>query len=133
QGTMTYSEIAKFLGVRFIFSMLKSLSGKEAIILFEEVKEKFKPKTEKRIRLRAGVSTPEALEVLFETLAKKPKQEAVLLRYLQEVPVLHSPSSNRDGMSKKDLLEGAQSASAVTTLVKNEILEEFETVVPRFG
>ena len=39
QGTMTYSEISKFLGVKFIFSILKSLSSKEAIILFEEVKQ----------------------------------------------------------------------------------------------
>ena len=55
-GTMTYTEISKFLGIKFIFTILKSLSSKEAIILFEEVKEKFKPKTEKRIRLNAGLN-----------------------------------------------------------------------------
>ena len=132
-GTMTYTEIAKFLGVKFIFSILKSLAGKQAIILFEEVKEKFKPKTEKRIRLHHTANTPAALETLFETLAKKPKQEAVLLRYLQEVPVLHSPEANKVGMAKKLFVESELSDSAVSTLIKNNILEEFETVVPRFG
>ena len=49
--TLTYTEVAKFLGTKNIYSLLKSMVSKEAIILFEKVKEKFKPKTEKRIRL----------------------------------------------------------------------------------
>lgn len=132
-GTMTYTEISKFLGVKFIFSILKSLSGKEAIILFEEVKEKFKPKTEKRIRLNSQINSSKALEELFQSLATKPKQEAILLKYLQEVPVLHAPGSNKTGISKKMLIEGDISESSVNTLIRNGMLEEFETVVPRFG
>jgi len=133
QGTMTYTEIAKFLGVKFIFSILKSLSGKEAIILFEEVKEKFKPKTEKRIRLNPDFNDAKALEDVFENIASKPKQEAILLKYLQEVPVLQSPAANKTGMSRKDLLNGDVSGSSLATLMRSGVLEEFETVVPRFG
>ena len=132
-GTMTYSEISKFLGVKFIFSILKSLSAKEAIILFEEVKEKFKPQTEKRIRLKPDFSKRQAMEELFEILGSKPKQEAVLLRYLQDVPVIQHPASNKTGISRKDLLSGDVSESSLNTLLKNEVFEEFETVVPRFG
>ena len=132
-GTMAYSEIAKFLGVKFIFSILKSLSGKEAIILFEEVKEKFKPKTEKRIRISPAFNNAKALEQLFESLASKPKQEAIVLKYLQEVPVLQNAEANKTGLSRKMILEEDVSESSLSTLVKNKILEEFETVVPRFG
>lgn len=132
-GTMTYSEIAKFLGVKTIFAILKSLSAKQAIILFEEVKEKFKPKTEKRIRLTPAMNDPLALEELFKVLASKPKQEAVLLRYLQEVPVLQQPEANKSGMSRKALAEGEVSESSINTLIRNEVLEEFESIVPRFG
>ncbi len=132
-GTMTYSEISKFLGVKTIFAILKSLSAKQAIILFEEVREKFKPKTERRIRLRSGMDDAEALEELFKMLASKPKQEAVLLRYLQEVPVLQQPESNKNGMSRKALAAGDVSDSSITTLIRHEILEEFDTIVPRFG
>jgi primosomal protein N' (replication factor Y) len=133
QGTMTYTEISKFLGVKFIYTILKSLAAKEAIILFEEVKEKFKPKTEKRIRLLEKVNTAKALEKLFESLAGRPKQEAILLRYLQEVPVLQHPEANKTGISKKALLEADLSESSVDTLIRNGVLEEFEIVVPRFG
>ncbi len=133
QGTMTYTEITKFLGVRYIYSILKSLASKEAIILFEEVKEKFKPKTEKRIRLNEKLNNAGDLEQLFEAFSSKPKQEAILLRFLQEVPVLQNPERNRTGISKKALLEGDASESSVNTLIRNDVLEEFETVVPRFG
>ena len=133
QGTLTYTEITKFLGVRYIYSILKSLASKEAIILFEEVKERFKPKTEKRIRLNGRLNSAKALEELFATFSSRPKQEAILLKFLQEVPVLQSPDSNKVGSSKKTLLEGDVSAPSLQTLIRNEVLEEFETVVPRFG
>jgi primosomal protein N' (replication factor Y) (superfamily II helicase) len=131
--TLSYSEIAKFLGVRYIFSILKSLSGKNAIVLFEEVRQKYKPKTEKRIRLTAPFNSDHALETLFKTLASKPKQEAVLLKYLQQTPVLQDPARNKTGIGKKDLITEEVSESSVNTLVKNQVLEEFEIVIPRFG
>lgn len=133
QDTLSYSEIAKFLGVKYIHSILKSLSGKNAIVLFEEVKQKFKPKTEKRIRLTPSFATEETLQELFKTLSTKPKQESVLLRYLQEVPMLQDISKNKMGIGKKDLIVEDISESSLNTLIKNTIFEEFEIVVPRFG
>jgi primosomal protein N' (replication factor Y) (superfamily II helicase) len=130
--TLSYSEVAKFLGVKHIYSILKSLAGKDAIVLFEEVKEKYKPKTEKRIRLTNDFNSAAALEKLFETISSKPKQEAVLLRYLQEIPVLQNSTSNKSGIAKKDLLNEEISESSLNTLVKNGILEEFDIVIPRF-
>lgn len=131
--TLTYSEISDLLGVKHLYSILKSLSGKEAIILFEEVKEKFKPKTDKKVRLHNDYIQSDTLEKLFEVLSAKPKQEAILLKYLQEVPVLHDAEKNRDGLSKKILLSGEElSESSLNTLVKNKVLEEFEVVVSRF-
>lgn len=132
-GTMTYSEISKFLGVKYIFSILKSLSAKEAIILFEEVKEKFRPRTEKRVRLVENMNDRRLLEQLFEKISSRPGQEAIMLKYLQDVPVLQHPESNKAGISKKSLLQGGASESSLATLVRNGVLEEFETVVPRFG
>ncbi len=131
--TMTYSEISRFLGVKYIYSILKSLAGKDAIVLFEEVKEKYRPRTEKRIRLHTDYADSTRLEKFFETIASKPKQEAVLLRYLQEVPVLHDPAANKKGMAKKDLSKEDVSESSLNTLVKHGILEQFEVIVPRFG
>jgi primosomal protein N' (replication factor Y) len=127
-----YSAIVKVVGSAKIYNLLKSLSSKEAIIIFEQVKEKFKPKTERRIRLASNYTSKKALEFLFESIAKKPKQEAVLLKYLQEVPVFTDPSLNEKGVSKSSLGEET-SDSVVRTLIKNKVLEEFEITIPRFG
>ena len=131
--SLPYSDIAKLLDVKSIYSILKSLASKESIILFEKVKEKYHPKTEKRIRLQPAFLGKKKLESLFETLATKPKQEAVLLKYLQAVPVFQDPGLNEKGIGRSGLLVDDISESSLHTLVKNKILEEFEIVVPRFG
>jgi primosomal protein N' (replication factor Y) (superfamily II helicase) len=130
---LSYTEAAKLLGTKSIYHLLKSLASKESIILFEAVKEKFKPKTERHIRIHANYVVKKNLEALFETLASKPKQEAVLLKYLQEVPVFSNSELNQQGISKSLLLDSEISESSVNTLIKNKILEEFEVIVPRFG
>lgn len=129
---LPYSEISTLLDLKNLYSILKSLVSKEAVILYEEVKEKFKPKTEKRIRLTAGFNSGEALEQVFESLAKKPKQEEIMLKYLQEVHILQDPDTNAAGISKKALLGDELSASSLQTLIKNKIFEEFEVIVSRF-
>ena len=132
QGVINYTEAAKVLGVKTIYSLLKSLSSKEAIILYEEVKDKYKPKTEKRVRLSEQYLKKKDLEKLFEVISAKPKQEAVLLKYLQEVSVFTHPELNKKGIAKNTLLDHEISESSVGTLIKNKVLEEFEVVVPRF-
>jgi len=131
QEPLSYSKISTLLGLKNLYSILKSLVSKEAVILYEEVKEKFKPKTEKRIRLSPDYISHEALEKVFETLAAKPKQEAVMLKYLQLAPVLQDAQTNKNGVSKKNLLGGDISESSLATLIKNSIFEEFEVVISR--
>jgi primosomal protein N' (replication factor Y) (superfamily II helicase) len=129
--SISYTEVSKILGQKNIYAILKSLVSKEAIILFEEVKEKYKPKVEKKIRLTNKYNSSEALEQLFETLSTKPKQEAVLLKYLQEVPIMHDLSLNKNGLTKK-ILQNEEYGSSVNSLLKKSIFEEFETIIPRF-
>ncbi len=131
--TLSYTDVSKLLGAKNIYSILKSLAGKGAIIIFEQVKEKYRPKTEKHIRLSAGFVEKKNLETLFEELTAKPKQEAVVLKYLQEVPVFTHTDLNAKGIGKSTLLSEGISESSLTTLIKNNIFEEFEIVVPRFG
>lgn len=132
-GSLSYSEVTKLLDAKSIHSILKSLTAKESIILFETVKEKYKPKTEKRVRLMDKFVTQKPLEELFLTLSSKPKQEAVLLKFLQHVPVFHDAALNRKGMAKAALVDEDISESSLQTLVRHGVLEEFEKVVPRFG
>jgi primosomal protein N' (replication factor Y) (superfamily II helicase) len=130
---LTYTEVSKLLGVKTLYAILKSLASKDAIILFEQVKEKFKPRTERHVRLQEKFKDRKELEELFHQVAAKPRQEAVLLKYLQQVPVFSHPELNQAGVRKDRLPDENISASTINTLIKSKILEEFDVIVPRFG
>jgi primosomal protein N' (replication factor Y) len=132
QDTLTYTDVAKFLGVKHIYALLKSLASKNAIFLLEEVKEKYQPKKVKHLRLSSEFLSRQKLESLFVKLSDKPKQEAVLLKVLQELPVFQHPELNEKGIPINKILDGELSESSFKTLVRQKILEEFEVVVSRF-
>ncbi len=128
----SYTEISKILNVKNVYAILKSLTSKEAVLLYEEIIEKYTPKTETRIRLTKSNSSEKSIALMFESFAKKPKQEAILLKYLQEVPVFRDSTLNHQGILKSALLDGGLSASSLKTLIKNKYFESFEVTVPRF-
>lgn len=129
---ISYEDCEKILGVKTIHPILKSLVGKEAILIFEKVQEKYTPKVETRIRLTSQIaSDKKALEEVFEALAGKPKQESILLKYLRDVPVFQKAHLNEKGVNKAILLEEGGSESSLKTLIKNEVFETFKLVVNR--
>lgn len=132
RDSLTYQEIIEILGVKTISGIIKSLIQKEAIIIFETIRERFSPKIEKRIRLQREWVPNEVLEGLLEKLDGKPKQLEILLKYLQQVPVHDDPDLNNQGNSKREMIATGISSSSLKTLVKNQILEEFEVIISRF-
>ncbi len=129
---ISYEDCEKILGVKTIHPILKSLVGKEAILIFEKIQEKYTPKVETRIRLTSRIAgDKKALEAVFEALAGKPKQESILLKFLRDVPVFQKPHLNEKGVDKATLLEDGDSESSLKTLIKNEVFESFKLVVNR--
>ena len=130
---LTYDLISSITGLKNIYTLLKSLVQKNSIIIFEEIKEKYRPKKERRIRLTSDFSAiSESLESLFNTLEAKPRQTEVLLYYLQHIPVYSKPELNKDGITKNDFKQAGLSVSSVNTLVRNGVFEEFDYLVSRF-
>ena len=130
---LTYGECEKLLQVKSAYAIIKSLVAKEAILVFEHVKEKYTPKVETRVRLDSSfVREKSALEGLFNQLTKRPKQEEILLKYLQQVPVYQQPELNEKGVDKKSFAAAGLSPGALSTLIKNGVFEEFKVIVSRF-
>ncbi|HLW20564.1 MAG TPA: primosomal protein N' [Cyclobacteriaceae bacterium] len=133
KGELTYGECEKLLQVKSAYAIIKSLVAKNAVLVFEQVKEKYSPKVENRVRLDASFLVEKSsLEGLFDQLSKRPKQEEVLLKYLQQVPVYQRPELNEKGLDRRSFAEAGLSASALSTLIKNGIFEEFKVIVSRF-
>lgn len=130
---MSFEDCESVLGIKSIHGIIKSLVIKEAVVVFEQVKEKYSPKVENRIRLTSNfVEDKSSLEKLFHEISTKPKQEEILLKYLQEVPVYRQAGLNKNGLEKKVLTDAGMSTSSLKTLIKNGVLEEFKIIVSRF-
>ncbi len=129
QQIADYQYIQDKLGIKSIHKWVKSLLGKNVVLLFEEVKEKYQPKREKRIRLTPEYQSESALRDLLDSLEKKPKQCDLLLHYLHLLPLSRDQQA---GIGKTDLLSARVSESSLKTLKKNGVLEEFEILVSRF-
>ena len=133
EESIPFDKISELVGSNKVSKVVKSLLTKEAVIIFEHIREKFSPKVEKRIRLNEQIARESsALELIFEQLSKKPKQTDVLLKYLQEVPVYEDPARNEKGLIRNTLTNAGLSTSSIKTLVKNNIFEAFDVIVSRF-
>jgi primosomal protein N' (replication factor Y) len=130
---LSYNDIIKITGLKNINPLLRGLIEKEAILLYQEVKEKYSPRVIHKIRIAEAWTTKAKLEEAFQVLEKKGKQTDVLLKYLQMVPVFQDSRINARGIVKARFIESGISASAVNTLVKNGYLEEFDEIISRFA
>ncbi|MDF7820292.1 primosomal protein N' [Runella sp. MFBS21] len=132
--SLTYEEVSKRVGIQNINPLIKSLIGKRAILLFEEVKEKYKPRIVKKIKLNGIYETKENVLELISQLERYPKQQEVLMRYISQVPVQNVPHANRAGLEKSFFSQAEDlSDSALSTLIKKGVFEEFEVTVSRFA
>ncbi len=131
---LTYTEAAAVVGQKSVHQLVKALLQKKAILLFEEVREKYIPKKVKRVRLNEVHSqSPLALQELFKQLEGNSKQLDVLLKYMAQVPVHQPEQLEGYYMDKKELLQVGSSSSSLQTLIKKQIFIEEEIIVSRFG
>jgi primosomal protein N' (replication factor Y) len=132
--SLSYEELTRKIGTQNVNATIKSLVGKRAILLFEEVKEKYSPKTVKKVKLTGRFETNETLIALIEQLEKQPKQQAIVLQYISKIPVQTNAATNKVGLEKSFFSQDdTLSDSALKTLIKNNVFEEFEITVPRFA
>lgn len=132
---LSYDELGRLAGEGTnVPALIKSLVGKKAVIVFEEVKEKYIPKMVRKIRLKRIYEDRDQLLILLQRLEKLPKQQEVLMRYLSHVPLQRSPELNEKGLDKTLLNQDDElSQSSLATLIKNQVFETFEVIQPRFA
>ncbi|MDW8286642.1 MAG: primosomal protein N' [Flammeovirgaceae bacterium] len=137
KNTIPYEEITELLSVKNPYKVIQSLIAKRAILVTEKIQEKYKPKKIKKIRLHPNyASSLSEIEKLLETLKGKTAQENLLLKYLALIPIAELQEKNATGVEKSKLVgkeakDDKGSISALNTLCKRSVFEEFEVVVSR--
>lgn len=127
---LTIAELEKITGLRNVVPAISSLMAYGAVEVNEEIKKGFTAKTQTFIRLAEACREEENLQKAFSTLKRAPKQESLLLFFLD---ISHSlnPSLAKE-ISKKELLEQSGANTPVLdAILKRGILEAYEKEVGR--
>lgn len=124
---MSLTDIQQLLQKRNIYKTLQKLYNEGIALSKEELLQKYKPRFETFVKLHEHYQNDEALEKLYETLQRAPKQVEILLAYTQL-------QRQNTFITKKDLLKLSNTeASTLKRLVEKQIFVEIKSEVSRLG
>ena len=129
---MSIKTLSNIINMAYPQKILKQLREKELIDLYQKIKDKYQPKKEKRIKLADQFLKEKSLDKLLNNLSTYPKQEEIIFAYLKNVPVFSDIKYNEKGISNRRLLAYNISPSSLKTLIKKNILIEWNQVISRF-
>ena len=132
--TLSYDEAKNVLNVSNPFTVIQHLVREGTLLVFDQVKERYNPKTEKFVRLHPEIlENPESvLESAFQKLSRAPKQEDALMAFLQVVSDEDGISKYESAIPKKRLTESGVSDNAIRSLTEKGIFEVFDQRIGRF-
>ncbi|MBW1656079.1 replication restart helicase PriA [Flavobacterium quisquiliarum] len=120
QSSLTVHEIASILNKKNILPVLQKLIARDIIFLEEEIKESYKPKLVRYVKLHSKYELDNGLAELLETLKNANKQREIVLAYFQ------LSASEKKPITVKKLTEVSGSTSTVVkALIEKEIFEEY--------
>lgn len=125
-GELRVADVTKILGQKSVFPLLRSLFEQGFILISEEIKEKYKPKTKTFLSMASEYNDSEGKRLLLDSLNRAPKQQDAVLGFLQLV-------KNKQDITRQDLQEAtACGAGAITALIDKGVFVIREKVVSRF-
>jgi primosomal protein N' (replication factor Y) len=126
--SLSMSEIAEVLGIKGIQPYVKSLLEKKAVVVMEEVREKYKPKRLTYVQLSAKAREEKQLKQHFDDLSNAPKQLELLMTFLQ----LKAENEQASKVLKSTLMKRAGATSTTLNhLVKKAVFQYIEEEVGR--
>ena len=132
-GGLTMSQLAKATGIKHVMGLVKRLLEKGAICVEEELKQSYRPRMEKRVRLAPDARNEHRLHIFFDELQRRaPGQLNLLIKYLDLSGAL-GPDGPRE-VSRQELLARSGAGVAVYNgLLKRGVIEEYQHEVGRLG
>ncbi|MGV3458922.1 MAG: replication restart helicase PriA [Flavobacterium sp.] len=118
QSQLKVQDVVAILNKKTVLPVINRLIAKNAVSLQEEIKETYKPKLVKYIRLQEEFRNQEQLEELLEIMSKVKKQHEAIMLYFQI-------NAQDKLVTVKKLTEAGASASSIKSLVDKEIFEEY--------
>ena len=126
QSTLKIHDISNILDKKNVLPVIKRLIEKDAIIVEEEVYEKYIPKLVRYVKLHTHFSSETELHNLLDELSRAPKQRDVVMTLFSisaktKKPVKVSDLANESGAS----------SSIIKALIDKGVLEEYHIQTDR--
>ena len=132
RGRVQIAEIAKATGFKTVERNVSHLLELDAMHVSERVIDNYRPKTEACVRLTIARDDEQSMHQFFDQLKRAPKQESLLLAYLDMSRWLQGGELRE--VSKENLLKRAGASNAVLhEAVKRGILEIYKKEINRFA
>ena len=132
RGRVQIAEIARATGFKTVERNVSRLLDMDALHVSERVVDNYRPKTEPCVRLTVARNDEQALHQYFDQLKRAPKQETLLLAYLDMSHWLQAGDVKE--VSKENLLKRARVSGAVLhEAVKRGIFEIYKKEINRFA
>ncbi len=132
RGRVQIAEIAHATGFKTVERNVSHLLDMDALHVSERVIDNYRPKTEACVRLTIAHNDEETLHQFFDQLKRAPKQESLLLAYLDMSRWLQGGDVKE--VSKENLLKRAGVSGAVLhEAVKRGMFEIYKKEINRFA
>lgn len=131
RNALSLDEVAEIVEQKTVHQLIKNLIAKGAVLIHEEIREKYKPKTETYVRFTDFADKEENLEEIFRQLEKRAhKQLEAVMAYIK----LNDRYGKRQEVRKSELLKtSGVSANVITELEKKGIFEQYDKEVGRLA
>lgn len=121
---LNLKEISQILNIKHVQPKIKTLIEKKALMVEEEIKQRYKPKLVDYVQLSPEMSSEEKMKEAFDQLEKAPRQLELLMKYLD---LSKHFSKSPQQVPKLELQKAINaSSSLVNELVKKDIFEIFQ-------
>ncbi|OEJ98695.1 primosomal protein N' [Flavivirga aquatica] len=126
QSSLKIHDISNILDKKNVLPVIKRLIEKEAVVVEEEVYEKYKPKLVRYVKLHTNFSSEVTLQKLLEDLGRAPKQRQVVMTLFM------LSAGDKKPVKVSDLsVESGASSSIIKSLIDKGILEEYHIQTDR--
>lgn len=131
RNVLELKEISQILNIKYVQAKVKSLIEKKAVMVEEEVKQRYKPKLIDYIRLTESAQSDTALKKIFDELESAPRQLELLMTFIQ---MSKRYSTAPQEVKKIELQKAVNTTSSlVNQLVNKEIFEIYKVEAGRLS
>ncbi|MEG1575000.1 MAG: primosomal protein N', partial [Bacteroidales bacterium] len=131
-GTITVLALERGSGIKNALPVVRSLLERSAIIISEEIRRKYRPKTELCVKLSFGKEDKEMLRGVFDSLSGAKKQMKLLVAFI-EMSGFTRPGQLTEVARQALLLRADVAAPVLLAMIEKGIFLQYKREVSRLG